>query len=210
MAGSVCTTLLSRVSKFAQSLRISSNVKLPRGGYRGITTSISKRSILTFHHTQPQTPRMTTPYRLNEAIAMLKPILRYPRVQCANTRVPRATFTASHAPRATHSTSTGPAASSGPARRAVTVANDTGSVKWGQLSVGEKMARTTQQSVNLVVVAVGVVLTVCHSSSSSPMRRTCAHEFGLINGTREQSPTSSSQTSSRPPQKPHTSTARPP
>jgi len=48
-----------------------------------------------------------------------------------------------------------------PPRRAVTVASDTGRVPWGHLSVREKAARTTQQSVNLTVVIVGVGLTVC-------------------------------------------------
>lgn len=44
-------------------------------------------------------------------------------------------------------------------RRAVTVANDTGQVPWKQLSIGEKAARTTQQSFNLGVVLLGVGLT---------------------------------------------------
>lgn len=47
-----------------------------------------------------------------------------------------------------------------PPRRAVTVANDTGRVPWGQLSAREKAARSTQQSVNFVVVIVGIVMTV--------------------------------------------------
>jgi len=44
-------------------------------------------------------------------------------------------------------------------RRAVTVANDTGHVPWKQLSVGEKAARTTQQSFNLGLILLGVGLT---------------------------------------------------
>lgn len=44
-------------------------------------------------------------------------------------------------------------------RRAVTVVNDTGQVPWKQLSLGEKAARTTQQSFNLGIVLLGVVAT---------------------------------------------------
>lgn len=44
-------------------------------------------------------------------------------------------------------------------RRAVTVVNDTGRVPWTNLSPGEKIARTTQQSFNFGIVALGVVLT---------------------------------------------------
>lgn len=47
-----------------------------------------------------------------------------------------------------------------PPRRAVTIANDTGRVPWGQLSGREKAARSTQQSVNFVVVIVGAVMTI--------------------------------------------------
>ena len=44
-------------------------------------------------------------------------------------------------------------------RRAVTIANDTGRVPWTQLSLGEKAARTTQQSFNLGLVLLGAGLT---------------------------------------------------
>ncbi|KAK3082295.1 hypothetical protein LTS18_007851 [Coniosporium uncinatum] len=44
-------------------------------------------------------------------------------------------------------------------RRAVTIANDDGRVRWSELSVGEKAARTTQQSFNLGIIALGVVMT---------------------------------------------------
>lgn len=44
-------------------------------------------------------------------------------------------------------------------RRAVTVTTDTGRVPWSELSVREKAARTTQQSVNLAVLLVALGLT---------------------------------------------------
>lgn len=44
-------------------------------------------------------------------------------------------------------------------RRQVTILNDDGRVQWNALSAREKLARTTQQSVNLVVIAVGMALT---------------------------------------------------
>ncbi|EMC93639.1 hypothetical protein BAUCODRAFT_45611, partial [Baudoinia panamericana UAMH 10762] len=44
-------------------------------------------------------------------------------------------------------------------RRAVTVANDTGRIPWSDLSIGEKAARTTQQTFNLGLVLLGVGLT---------------------------------------------------
>ncbi|OQE42394.1 hypothetical protein PENCOP_c004G03474 [Penicillium coprophilum] len=46
-----------------------------------------------------------------------------------------------------------------PKKKAVTVFSDDGRVKWGDLSRGEKLARTTQQSFNFVIVLVGAVLT---------------------------------------------------
>ncbi|KAK3701904.1 mitochondrial import inner membrane translocase subunit tim21 [Vermiconidia calcicola] len=44
-------------------------------------------------------------------------------------------------------------------RRAVTVVNDTGRVPWQQLSMGEKAARTTQQTFNVGLVLLGIVAT---------------------------------------------------
>ncbi|USW54851.1 Putative mitochondrial import inner membrane translocase subunit Tim21, tim21 IMS domain superfamily [Septoria linicola] len=44
-------------------------------------------------------------------------------------------------------------------RRSVTVVNDTGAVPWKDLSVGEKAARTTQQSFNFGIVLLGIGLT---------------------------------------------------
>lgn len=57
------------------------------------------------------------------------------------------------------STSAPPKDSAIPRRRAVTVVNDTGRVPWTNLSPAEKLARTTQQSFNFGIVALGVVLT---------------------------------------------------
>ena len=52
-----------------------------------------------------------------------------------------------------------PSESAAARRRSVTVINDTGRVPWGQLSLGEKAARTTQQTFNLGLVLVGLGLT---------------------------------------------------
>lgn len=51
-------------------------------------------------------------------------------------------------------------------RKQVTVVNDDGRVKWGQLSTGEKVARTTQQSFNFLVVLAGAAGTVCELPST--------------------------------------------
>jgi import inner membrane translocase subunit TIM21 len=50
--------------------------------------------------------------------------------------------------------------SSKPRRKAVTAFNDDGRVPWGDLSAGEKAARTTQQTFNLGFIILGAVLTV--------------------------------------------------
>lgn len=47
-----------------------------------------------------------------------------------------------------------------PSHRRVTVFNDTGRVKWGELSSREKLARSTQQSFNFAFVALGAVMVV--------------------------------------------------
>ena len=62
--------------------------------------------------------------------------------------------------RAATTSTLGNASPSPPPRRAVTVTNDTGRVPWSELSVREKAARTTQQSVNLGVLVVAVAMTV--------------------------------------------------
>lgn len=47
-----------------------------------------------------------------------------------------------------------------PRRKAVTPFNDDGRVPWGELSAGEKAARTTQQTFNFGFIILGAVLTV--------------------------------------------------
>ena len=42
-------------------------------------------------------------------------------------------------------------------RKQVTIGNDDGRVPWGQLSTGEKAARTTQQMFNFGVILAGAV-----------------------------------------------------
>lgn len=51
---------------------------------------------------------------------------------------------------------TGPASS----RKAITPISDDGRYRWNELSAGEKVARSTQQSVNFFVVCLGAVMTV--------------------------------------------------
>ncbi|KAF2395711.1 inner membrane translocase subunit tim21 [Trichodelitschia bisporula] len=46
-----------------------------------------------------------------------------------------------------------------PSRKQITVIGDDGRVNWADLSTREKAARTTQQSVNLLVILAGVILT---------------------------------------------------
>ncbi|KAI9656093.1 MAG: mitochondrial import inner membrane translocase subunit tim21 [Trizodia sp. TS-e1964] len=47
----------------------------------------------------------------------------------------------------------------GPSRRQITVTNDDGRIRWGELTMREKAARSTQQSVNVATIIVGFVLT---------------------------------------------------
>lgn len=56
-----------------------------------------------------------------------------------------------------------------PKRKAVTAFNDDGRVSWGELSTGEKLARTTQQTFNFSFIIVGAVLTVSPCYSCSPV-----------------------------------------
>ncbi|KAF2734564.1 import inner membrane translocase subunit tim-21, mitochondrial [Polyplosphaeria fusca] len=102
---------------------------------------------------------MASLYRPTEAIQHLRPYLRlsYPH---ASTRVKA--FSSSRPANATQSSTnnSGPNPGTGPVtHRKVTVVNDDGRVRWSELSVGEKAARTTQQSFNLAIVAVGVLAT---------------------------------------------------
>ncbi|EKG17397.1 Mitochondrial inner membrane translocase complex subunit Tim21 [Macrophomina phaseolina MS6] len=53
----------------------------------------------------------------------------------------------------------GGASKSSSTRRQITVANDDGRVRWGDLTAGEKVARSTQQSFNFLVVIAGILAT---------------------------------------------------
>ena len=55
-------------------------------------------------------------------------------------------------------------------KRSVTVLSDDGRVQWGDLSRGEKVARTTQQSFNFVLVLAGAVLTVWIALSAKTIK----------------------------------------
>jgi mitochondrial import inner membrane translocase subunit TIM21 len=47
-------------------------------------------------------------------------------------------------------------------RKAITVTSDDGRLQWSELSTREKAARSTQQSVNFVIVAAGAAGTVTY------------------------------------------------
>ena len=61
---------------------------------------------------------------------------------------------------ATSTSSGGTGRAATPSRRAITVTTDDGRIDWGDLSTGEKAARTTQQSFNFLLVAAGAAGTV--------------------------------------------------
>ncbi|KAF2475666.1 import inner membrane translocase subunit tim-21, mitochondrial [Lindgomyces ingoldianus] len=100
---------------------------------------------------------MTSIYRPTEAIRLLKPSLRLPYVRPRQTVSKAAVFSTSHPSHATHS-STSNTPNSQP-RKHITVASDDGRIRWADLSTSEKATRTTQQSFNLAIVAVGIALT---------------------------------------------------
>lgn len=113
------------------------------------------------HRMRPSPPRlqnitMAATYKPTDAIQLLrratKRPLRTPRKPTA-----RAAFSTTRPAHATQSSTPPPP----PPRRSVTVTNDTGAVRWSDLSPGEKASRTVQQSMNLSVVLVGVAMTVC-------------------------------------------------
>ncbi|KAJ4400690.1 mitochondrial import inner membrane translocase subunit tim21 [Didymella pomorum] len=101
---------------------------------------------------------MTALYKPTEVISLLRPSLLLPRIQPSSTRRARAAFsTTRHAP-AKEPTFPGTPFPE-PTRKSITLTGDTGRVRWNELSPGEKVVRTTQQSFNLVIVAVGVIAT---------------------------------------------------
>jgi len=52
-------------------------------------------------------------------------------------------------------------------RKQVTIRNDDGRVKWGELTVGEKAARTTQQTFNFGIILAGLSMTVSNRSNNA-------------------------------------------
>ncbi|KAF1948825.1 TIM21-domain-containing protein [Byssothecium circinans] len=107
---------------------------------------------------------MAAVYKPTEAIQLLRCTTRRPLTIPHKRRTSHVAFSTSRPAQATQNSSTPNNKSTTPhpilsTRRQVTVTNDTGAVRWTDLSPGEKAARTVQQSWNLSVVIVGVVLT---------------------------------------------------
>ncbi|KAF1922428.1 import inner membrane translocase subunit tim-21, mitochondrial [Didymella exigua CBS 183.55] len=101
---------------------------------------------------------MTALYRPAEAISVLRSSLLLPRMQPSSTRRARAAFSTTRNAHAKEPTFPGTPFPE-PARKSITLTGDTGRVRWTELSPGEKVVRTTQQSFNLLIVAVGVIAT---------------------------------------------------
>lgn len=62
-----------------------------------------------------------------------------------------------------YATSNSPGVQKTPTRKQVTIRNDDGRVEWNELTIGEKVARTTQQTFNFGVVLAGLAGTVRNS-----------------------------------------------
>jgi hypothetical protein len=123
------------------------------------TSALGARPLRT--HASIPTATMTAIYRPTEAIALLRPSFLLPRIQPPSHRraqTGRPAFSTTRNVQATHSSTNTP--SPHPTRKSITLTGDTGQVRWSDLSPGEKAVRTTQQSVNLIVVLVGVIATV--------------------------------------------------
>lgn len=102
---------------------------------------------------------MAALYKPTEAISLLRPSLLLPRIQPSSTRRARAAFSTTRNAPAKEPTFPGTPFPE-PTRKSITLTGDTGRVRWNELSPGEKVVRTTQQSFNLIIVAVGVIATV--------------------------------------------------
>ncbi|KAF2637539.1 TIM21-domain-containing protein [Massarina eburnea CBS 473.64] len=118
------------------------------------------------HPSRDALVNMAAVYKPTEAIQLLRCTSRRPLTLSRNRRTYRVAFSTSQNAQATHSSSSPKSSTSPPhpiltTRRQVTVANDTGAVRWTDLSPAEKASRTVQQSWNFSVVIVGVVVTVC-------------------------------------------------
>lgn len=95
-------------------------------------------------------------YRPTEAISLLRPSFLLPRIQRKSPLGRAALSTTRHAQAQSPLGTPNPA----PQRKSITLTGDTGRVRWADLSPGEKVVRTTQQSFNMVVVVVGIIATV--------------------------------------------------
>lgn len=106
---------------------------------------------------------MAAIYKPTEAIQLLRPLTKRPPT-LPRKPLARAAFSTSRPTLASPSSTPPPQ----PTRRSVTVTNDTGAVRWSDLSPGEKASRTVQQSMNLSIVLVGIAMTVRPPSSPIP------------------------------------------
>ncbi|KAK3209525.1 hypothetical protein GRF29_69g2082610, partial [Pseudopithomyces chartarum] len=97
---------------------------------------------------------MAAIYKPTEAIQLLRPLTKRPPT-LPRKPLARAAFSTSRPTLASPSSTPPPQ----PTRRSVTVTNDTGAVRWSDLSPGEKASRTVQQSMNLSIVLVGIAMT---------------------------------------------------
>ena len=107
----------------------------------------------------PTATIMAAMYKPSEAIALFRPSFVLPRIKPSTRRTPIGRFSTTRHAQALSSPPNAPIPP--PQRKSITLTGDTGQVRWSDLSPGEKVVRTTQQSLNLTVVIVGVVATVC-------------------------------------------------
>lgn len=82
--------------------------------------------------------------------------LTAPEIRHTNNRLHKGYSTPDHACYSTTQSANGP----GTSRRAITVTTDDGRYAWSELSTGEKAARSTQQSLNFLLVVAGAAGTV--------------------------------------------------
>ena len=68
-----------------------------------------------------------------------------------------------------YATSDSPGVQKSPTRKQVTIRNDDGRVKWNELTLGEKAARTTQQTFNFGVILAGLAGTVCNNRENGTL-----------------------------------------
>ncbi|OCK85982.1 TIM21-domain-containing protein [Lepidopterella palustris CBS 459.81] len=96
-------------------------------------------------------PAIRKPPRTAPGLRFTSSWLRRPLSRSATRVVFARSFTAQKSLSANSPSSSG--------RKHITVVNDDGRVRWGELSATEKAARTTQQGINLAVIVTGVILT---------------------------------------------------